>query len=75
MPRNQKLSTEEKVRLVRRCLAGELSIRGAAQEVGVGSSSVHRWIIAYESHRAEELLAEGKKCENTAKIMEKAGKE
>ena len=56
MPRKQKLSTEEKVRLVLQCLAGELSIRGAAQEAGVGATSVHRWILAYESEGIEAFL-------------------
>ena len=56
MPRKQKLSTEGKVRLVLQCLAGELSIRGAAQKAGVGATSVHRWILAYESEGIEAFL-------------------
>ena len=56
MPRKQKLSAEEKVRLVGQCLSGEISIRGAAQKAGVGATSVRRWIISYESEGVEAFL-------------------
>ena len=75
MPRKQKLSTEEKVRLVRQCLAGELSIRGAAQEVGVGATSVRRWIIAYEAEGAEAFLPHSQNRVYSPKLKEKAVQE
>jgi len=75
MPRKQKLSTEEKVRLIRRCLAGELSIRGAAQEVGVGATSVHRWIIAYESEGAEAFLPHSQNRVYSPELKKKAFQE
>ena len=75
MPRKQKLSTEEKVRLVRQCLAGELSIRGAAHEVGVGAASVRRWIIAYESEGAEAFLPHSQNRVYSPELKKKAVQE
>ena len=72
MPRKQKLSTEEKVRLVRQCLAGELSIRGAAHEVGVGATSVRRWIIAYESEGVEAFQPHNKNRVYSPELKKKA---
>lgn len=56
MPRKQKLSIEEKVELVRQCINGEISIRGAAQMTNVVPKSVRRWIIAYEAEGADAFL-------------------
>lgn len=75
MPNKQKLGTEEKVRLVRRCLAGEVSIRGTAQEVGVGATSVRRWIIAYESEGAEAFLPHSQNRVYKPELKEKAVQE
>ena len=44
MPRKGRVSLEEKVEIVRRCIAGELSIYAARQLVGVGGTTVRRWI-------------------------------
>ena len=75
MPRKQKLSTEEKERLVLQCLAGKLSIRGAAQEVGVGATSVRRWIIAYESEGAEAFLPHSQNRVYSPELKKKAVQE
>ena len=59
MSRKGKLSPEEKVKLVRQCLAGELGVRLAGQLAGVDETSVRRWIIKYETEGVEALLPLG----------------
>ena len=49
MPYKQKLRPEEKVKIVRKYLAGEVSIRGAAAEVGVDGRTIQQWAMQYES--------------------------
>ena len=44
MSKNQGLSAEEKVKLVRRCLAGEMSVSEAGRQAGVHHKSIQRWI-------------------------------
>ena len=48
MPQKQKLRPEEKVKIVRRYLAGEVSMRGAAAEVSVAGKTIQQWAMQYE---------------------------
>jgi len=56
MPRREKLSPEEKVKLVRRCISGEIGVCEAAREVGVDHKTISRWVLRYESEGAEGFL-------------------
>jgi len=56
MSRKGKHSLAEKVSLVRRCMAGELSICAAGRLAGVGETTVRRWIVRYETEGAEGFL-------------------
>ena len=49
MPHKQKLRAEEKVKIVRRYLAGEVSMSGAAAEVGVDRKTIQQWAMQYEA--------------------------
>ena len=42
MSKNQGLSAEEKVKLVRRCLAGEMSVSEAGRQAGVHHKSIQQ---------------------------------
>ena len=53
MQRNKKLSIEEKVRLARRCLQGEISDTEAAREAGIGRATAARWTRQYEAEGIE----------------------
>lgn len=46
---SKKLSTEEKYKIVRRCISGELSQRHAAELYDVHFSSIQEWIRRYET--------------------------
>lgn len=48
MSQQQKISIEEKLDLVRRCLNGELGVREAARIASVSPASIRRWISRYE---------------------------
>ena len=48
MPRKGKHSPEEKVRLVRRCIRGELGVCEAGQQAGVHPATVRQWIAQFE---------------------------
>ena len=48
MPYKQKLRPEEKVKIVRRYLAGEVSMSGAAAEVSVAGKTIQQWAMQYE---------------------------
>jgi len=57
MPHKQKISPEEKVRLVHQCQAGELSVSEATRIAGVGETSVRRWIARYKAEGAAGFLS------------------
>lgn len=57
MPQKQKLPLEKKVKTVKRCLAGELSIRGAAAEAGVDRNTIRRGIVQYKIEGEAAFLA------------------
>ena len=56
MPHKQKISPDEKVKLIRRCMSGELSAHEAGQLVGVAEKSIRRWMSRYETEGAEGFL-------------------
>lgn len=56
MSRKEKLRPEEKVKLVRRCESGEISVTEASREAVVDEKTVRRWIARYESEGAEGFL-------------------
>jgi len=49
MPQKQKIAVEEKVRIVRECLGGKVSISEAAREVGADYETVKMWVSIYEN--------------------------
>ena len=48
MSKNKKLRPEEKVDIVRRWQAGEISMNAASQSAGVDPATIRRWITRYE---------------------------
>ena len=56
MPQKQKLGIEKKVKIVKRYLAGEVSISIAAAEVGVGRETLQGWVMQYEAEGLEAFL-------------------
>ena len=56
MPQKQKLGIEKKVTIVKRYLAGEVSISTAAAEVGVGRETLQGWVMQYEAEGLEAFL-------------------
>ena len=56
MPQKQKLSLEEKVRIVKKYLVGESGIRNVAAEAGVDPATIQRWIMQYETEGAAAFL-------------------
>ena len=56
MPKRGKLSPEEKIKLVRRCMAGEIGVTEAGREAGVNHKAVCRWIARYEAEGSTGIL-------------------
>ena len=56
MPQKQKLPLEEKVKIAKRCLAGEVSINEAAAEVRVNWGTIRRWVVQYGMEGATAFL-------------------
>lgn len=56
MPHKQKVGLEEKVKIARKYLAGEVSISGAAEEFGVGRTTVQEWIAQYKGEGIAAFL-------------------
>ncbi|MFQ7443621.1 MAG: helix-turn-helix domain-containing protein [Gemmiger formicilis] len=48
MPQTPKLSPQQKVALVEKIKAGEISRQAAAQSVGVSNTTVRQWLRIYE---------------------------
>ena len=72
MSKNQGLSAEEKVKLVRRCLAGEMSVSEAGRQAGVHHKSIQRWIDQYEAEGAEGFFPQERNRVYSAEIKERA---
>ena len=56
MPRKGKLNPDEKVKLVRRCMSGELGVSEAGRLAGVHHSTIQQWIARYETEGAGGFL-------------------
>ena len=61
MPNKQKKRIEEKVRIIRKYLKGEISLSEGAREAGVGIESLRNWIHIYESEGVEGFVWKGNK--------------
>ena len=61
MPQKQKIALEEKVRIVRDCLGGKVSISEAAREVGADNETVKMWVNIYENEGVTGFAHHGKK--------------
>lgn len=56
MPQKEKRKPEEKAKIVRKYLAGEVGISGAAAEAGVDRETLQRWVMQYEAEGAAAFL-------------------
>ena len=56
MANKQKITSEEKIKLVRLCLSGKLSVCDAARTIGVARKSVQQWIAKYEAEGIAGLI-------------------
>ena len=56
MTKREKQKSEEKVKIVIKYIAGEVSIRGAAAEGGVDRKTLQRWVMQYELEGAAAFL-------------------
>lgn len=63
MPKTSKLTPEEKMCIVQRCLKGEIGINEASRVVGVAKISIQRWIMQYQTEGASAFLP---RCYNRA---------
>lgn len=72
MPNKGKLKPEEKVKLVRRCLAGEVSVSEAGRLVGVHRSTIQKWIARYEAEGAGVFLPKGRNRVYSVRVKQAA---
>ena len=56
MNHKPKLRPEEKIKIVRQCLSGELGVNEASRNWGVAKISVQRWIAKYEAEGVDAFL-------------------
>ena len=57
MPQKEKRKPEEKVKIVRKYLVGEVSLSGATAEAGVDQKTLQRWVMQYEAEGAAAFLS------------------
>ena len=57
MSKSRKISKEEKVTIVKRCLSGEFGVCEAGRQIGVSQESIRRWIHRYEAEGEDGLTA------------------
>ena len=72
MPQTPKLSPQQKVTLVEKIKAGEISRQAAAQSVGVSNTTVRQWLRIYESEGADGLAPREKSRHLTAEEKQAA---
>ena len=58
MPQKQKLTVEEKVKIVRDCLKNRISISEAARKGGVDFKTIKTWISRYENEGVSGFICE-----------------
>lgn len=56
MSQKGKLSTEEKVEIIKKYQQGEISLVQAARDAGVGTTTIYRWSARYEAEGAAGFL-------------------
>ena len=56
MPQKQKATMEEKVNLVRSCIAGKMSQREASRKAGVSKATLQVWISRYQAEGSTAFL-------------------
>lgn len=56
MPRKQKLSPEEKVKIIQEYLKGNIGLCQAAQRSGVWAKTMKHWVRNYEADGVEAFL-------------------
>ena len=56
MSERENLKPEEKVKIAKKYLAGEVSICRAPAEAGVDQKTLQRWIMQYEAEGAAAFL-------------------
>ncbi len=56
MPQKGRIKAEEKIRIVRIYESGGVSLNQAAQQAGVGSTTIRRWIARYKAEGAAGYL-------------------
>lgn len=56
MSQERTISAEERIRVVRRCLSGELGILEASRETGANHETIRAWIARYEADGVEAFL-------------------
>ena len=61
MPQKQKISAEEKVKLVLECLDNKISVQEAPRRGSVDFETVKTWISVYENEGAEGFVHRGQK--------------
>ena len=57
MPIKQKVPVEEKVRIIRKYLSGEISLTEGAKEARVSFESIKRWVASLAILAASEVLS------------------
>ena len=57
MFKSRKISKEEKLSIVKRCLSGEFGVCEAGRQIGVNQQSVRAWINRYEAEGEDGLTA------------------
>lgn len=56
MSRKERLSPEEKEKIVLKCMKGKVSTKTAGQEAGVDAKTIRRWMARYEAEGAAGFL-------------------
>lgn len=75
MPQKQKLSPEEKVRLVRLYMQGEIGVCEASRIAGVAEITINRWLARYETKGIEGFLPHEKNQVYTVELKLQVARE
>jgi Transposase and inactivated derivatives len=75
MGRKSKLSSEQKLKYVLRCIEGKDSINHTASLAGIGLSTLRRWINNYQSLGADGLITTSKNSSYSTTFKEMAVKD
>lgn len=72
MGQKQKLRIEEKVKLIRQYLSGEISMNGAARTAGVVFYTMKQWVKRYEAEGTAAFLPGGRNRVYTPEVKRQA---